>query len=78
MEIIASNTFIQQTKKLDKSEREKLSRKIDNILDGNVRGKPLKYARKGTRELYMGSKRLYFKVDGNVLYLLEYSHKKEQ
>ena len=78
MEIIATKTFIQQTDKLDKSEKEKLSKKIDNIINGKVRGKPLRYDRKGTCELYMGSKRLYFKLEENVLYLLEYSHKKKQ
>ena len=78
MKIIASDAFIKQTKKLEKSERERLWKKIDNIINGRVRGKILRYDRKGSREIYMGSKRLYFKIEGETLYLLEYSHKKKQ
>ncbi|MDD5239643.1 MAG: hypothetical protein PHH61_04260 [Candidatus Nanoarchaeia archaeon] len=78
MKIITSKTFGKQINKLDNSERERAWKIIKNIIDGKVRGKPLKYDRKGTMEVYMGSKRLYSKVEDNTLYLLEISHKNQQ
>jgi len=60
--------------------RERILKQLEK-LDGNPEiGKPMSYARKGTREVYMGSFRLsysYFKEE-NKLVFLDIYHKDEQ
>lgn len=78
-------TFTKEFKEIflkikDKSLKQKIIKQIEKIKTNPEAGKPMRYDRKGTRELYVGSFRLsyeYFK-DRNMVYLLDMYHKKEQ
>jgi len=62
----------------DKSIKEKLIKQFSKIKNNPGIGKPMKYARKGTRELYVGSFRLsYAHVEDKIIFLNLY-HKDEQ
>ena len=64
----------------DKTEKEKIKKQIIKIIKNPAIGKPLKYSRKGTRELYLGSYRLaysYIKNENKII-LLDFYHKDEQ
>jgi mRNA-degrading endonuclease RelE of RelBE toxin-antitoxin system len=64
----------------DTSVKEKIKKHIAKIIEYPEIGKPMRYARKGTRELYIGSYRLaytYFKEEKKII-LLDLYHKDEQ
>lgn len=64
----------------DNSLKEKISKQIEKIKTNPEVGKPMRYGRKGTRELYIKPFRLsyeYFK-EKNLVYILDLYHKKEQ
>lgn len=64
----------------DKSLKEKIIKQIEKIKANPEVGKPMRYERKGTRELYIKPFRLsyeYFK-DKNHVYILDLYHKKKQ
>jgi len=64
----------------DISVKEKIKKHIAKIIEYPEIGKPMRYARKGTRELYIGSYRLaytYFKEEKKII-LLDLYHKDEQ
>ncbi len=60
--------------------KEKVKKQIKKIVEKPTIGKPMKYARKGTREIYIGSYRLAYAYikDKNKLVFLELYHKDEQ
>ena len=64
----------------DKSDKEKIKKQIHKIIKNPEIGKPMRYARKGTRELYIGSYRLAYAYikDKNKLVFLDLYHKDEQ
>ena len=64
----------------DTSSKEKVKKQIKKIIDQPEIGKPMRYARKGTRELHIGSYRLAYAYikDKNKLILLDLYHKDEQ
>jgi mRNA-degrading endonuclease RelE of RelBE toxin-antitoxin system len=60
--------------------KEQVKKQINKILENPEIGKPMRYARKGTRELYIGSFRLayaYLKKERKII-LLDLYHKDEQ
>ena len=59
--------------------KEKISKQIKKISDDLEIGKPMKYDRKGTRELYIKPFRLSYSYlkNNNIVYILDY-HKDEQ
>mgnify|MGYP001579541334 CR=1 FL=1 len=60
--------------------KEQIKKQIEKIVDFPEMGKPMRYSRKGTRELYMQSYRLayaYFAVEEKIVFLDIY-HKDEQ
>ena len=64
----------------DISIKERVKNQIKKILENPEIGKPMRYARKGTRELYIGSFRLsyaYLKSENKIIFLDLY-HKDEQ
>lgn len=64
----------------DKKSKEILDKNITKIIINPEIGKPMRFARKGTREVYVGSFRLsyaYFKNEGKLIFLDLY-HKDEQ
>ena len=70
--------FIEKTK--DNSFKEQVKKQIEKIINNPEIGKPMRYDRKGTRELYVGSFRLSYTYhrDKDILEFLEIYHKDEQ
>ena len=67
-------------KKKDASVRERIEKLLRKIKDDPEVGKPMKYDRKGTREVYSGSFRLsylYYK-NKDLIYFVAFYHKDEQ
>lgn len=64
----------------DLSIKEKIKKQIKKIIDQPAIGKPMRYARKGTREVHIGSYRLAYSYnkDKNKLIFLDLYHKDEQ
>jgi len=66
--------------KLDNFTREKVKKQIEKIIKNPEIGKSMRYARKGTRELYIKPFRLsyaYIKSEDKII-LLDLYHKKRQ
>ena len=64
----------------DRSIKAQIKKQIKKMLEDPEIGKPMRYARKGTRELYIGSFRLaysYLKKEQKII-LLDLYHKDEQ
>lgn len=78
-EVIFDPLFKKDFKKIkDKSLKDKVIKQISKIKDSPEIGKPMRYGRKGTRELYIPPLRLSYKIKGNVIYILALYHKDEQ
>jgi len=79
-EVVRSPRFIQQTKKIDGSLIDRVQKLIIKIINDPEVGKPMRFDRKGTREVYLPPFRLSYFYDKNadILYLLEIYHKDEQ
>lgn len=66
--------------KLDKSIKIQVEKALIKIIENPEIGKPMRYARKGTREIYIGSFRLsyaYFPYEDKIV-ILDLYHKDEQ
>ncbi len=64
----------------NKADEEKIKKQIKKIIENPEIGKPMRYGRKGTREIYVGSFRVsyaYVKEENKVIFLDIY-HKDEQ
>ncbi len=64
----------------DESLKSRLKKQIAKIIENPEVGKPMRYVRKGTRELYVAPFRLsyaYLKIENTVVFLDLY-HKDEQ
>ena len=75
-----SDNFKKIFNKLDKSVRDKVEKILIKIANNPEIGKPMKYARQGTREVYVKPFRLsyaYYKEE-DILFLLDLYHKKKQ
>ena len=72
--------FQKTFKKLDNSLKIQIKKLVNKIIENPEIGKPMKYNRKGTREVYAGSFRLSYSYDKNVdeLIFLTIYHKDEQ
>ena len=70
--------FINKIK--NKADQEKVKKHIHKIIENPELGKPMKYTRKGTREVYIGSFRLSYAYskEENKLILLNLYHKDKQ
>ena len=79
-EVIRAPRFIQQVKKIDGSLIDRVQKLIKKIIDNPEVGKPMRFDRKGTREVYLPPFRLSYSYDKeqDILYLLEVYHKNEQ
>ena len=58
--------------------KEKIIKQISKIKDNPGIGKPMRYDRKGTRELYILPFRLSYKIEGEIIYILALYNKDEQ
>ncbi len=79
-EITYAPKFHKQFKKLDKSYILRIKKLIEKIIEDPDIGKPMRYDRKGTREVYLPPFRLSYTYDQNKdnLYFLAIYHKDEQ
>ena len=79
-DVVRTPRFIQQIKKMDGSLIERAQKLIKKIIDNSEVGKPMRFDRKGTREVYVQPFRLSYSYDKitEVLYLLEIYTKDEQ
>ena len=81
VEIILDPTFEHAIKKVKNSFLKlRIEKHMDKIIENPETGKPMRYSRKGTREVYLGSSRLsyaYLKEEDKIIFLDLY-HKDEQ
>ena len=76
VDVIFNPDFKKDFKKIkDRQAKEKIIKQISKIKDNPEIGKPMRYGRKGTRELYLSPFRLSYKVEGNIVYILALYHK---
>lgn len=76
VEVIFDSEFKKDFKKIkDKSIREKIIKQISKIRLNPKLGKPIRFDRKGTRELYISPWRLSYKFEDNIIYILALYHK---
>lgn len=79
VEVIFDPSFERDFKKIkDKLLKEKVIKQISKIRGNPEIGKPMRYDRKGTRELYISPLRLSYKLEDDVVYILALYHKDEQ
>ena len=79
-EVIRAPRFMRGIKHMNKSYLERVEKLIIKIIQNPEIGKPMRYARKGTREVYIGSFRLSYAYDQNTdtLTFLDIYHKDKQ
>lgn len=79
-EVIRTDGFLRRLKKLDKSVLIKIEKLIIKILNDPEVGKPMRFDRKETRELYVPPFRLNYIFDKarDILIFLDVYHKDEQ
>lgn len=81
VEIILDPAFESKIKKVkDSFLKVRIEKQMDKIMENPEVGKPMRYSRKGTREVYIRSFRLSYTYlqDENKLIFLDLYHKDEQ
>ncbi len=81
MPIIKETDVFKKTKtRLDKSYLYRLEKLIKKIIENPKTGKPMKYSRVGTREVYLAPFRVSYSYNKseNILLFLEIYHKRKQ
>jgi len=79
VELIFDPIFEKDFKKIkDRLLKEKVIKQVSKIKDNPEIGKPMRYDRKGTRELYISPLRLSYKIKEDTVYILALYHKNEQ
>ena len=77
-QIVWTDKFKKQVTKIKDSKlKEKLQKRIQNIIECPELGKPLRYDLKGERTIYIKPYRLIYAYQGATLYLLRFEHRKE-
>ena len=77
-EVIWTRKFESEFKKIkDASVKEKLKKQISKVLENPKVGKPLRYALKGERTIYIKPFRLIYFVEKSKLYLLRFEHREK-
>jgi len=79
VDVIFDPNFRTNFKKIkDKFTKERIVKQVQKIKENPEIGKPMMYSRKGTRELYVEPFRLSYKVEGDIIYIMDLYHKDEQ
>lgn len=75
-----SDKFERIIDKIDNALKLQIDKVLDRIIANPEVGKPMRYERKGTRELYIGSYRLVYAFDKttDTIFFLDFYHKDEQ
>lgn len=79
-EVIRAPRFMMEIKHLDKNYLERVEKLVIKIIQNPEVGKPMRYARKGTREVYLGPFRLSYAYNQSTdtLTFLDLYHKNKQ
>lgn len=79
-EVIRTERFLSRLTKLDNSFIERVEKLVVKIIQNPEIGKPMRYDRRGTREVYISPYRLSYCYDiqNDILYFLDVYHKDEQ
>jgi len=79
-EVIRTERFLRQLTKLDKSYLDRVEKLVTKIIQNPETGKPMRFDRKGTRELYLPPFRLCYIYDKSrdILLFLDIYHKDKQ
>jgi len=79
VEVIFDSHFKKSVKKIrDATLKEKIKKQIAKIIENPEIGKPMRFGRKGTRELYVAPYRLSYTFESDKIILLALYHKDEQ
>jgi addiction module RelE/StbE family toxin len=80
VEVVYTEDFKRSIQKLDNSIRGKVIKQITKIIEDPETGKPMRFDKKGTRELYVSPFRLSYSYDKNLnlIQFLGFYHKDEQ
>lgn len=71
--------FIKKINKIkNKAEKERVKKQLEKIVENPSIGKPMRYGRKGTREVYISPYRLAYYYTKNKIIFLEVYHKDKQ
>lgn len=62
----------------DKTLKDKIIVQITKITSNPEFGKPMRYGRKGTREIYISPFRLSYLIQNDIIYILDLYHKDAQ
>jgi len=74
--VIFDLLFEKNFKKIKNSSlKKKIIAQISKVKDNSEVGKPMRYGRKGTRELYISPFKLSYKLEENKVYILALYHK---
>jgi len=76
VEVVYTEKFEREFKKIDKSIKEKAIKQIDKILENPDIGKPLKYQLKDERTVYVKPYRIIYSFFNNTIYFLKFEHRK--
>ena len=74
--LVISPKLLKKLEKLDKAEKERISDKINDILENPEKYKPLRYELKGLRSARAGKWRIIYRVEGNEVIILSIGHRK--
>ena len=81
LEIEYEKDFLKEISKIkDSAFKEKIKKQVEKIIENPGIGKPMRYNRKGTRELYVSPYRLAYSYhpSENKIIFLDIYHKDEQ
>jgi len=76
VDIIYTEKFEKEVKKLDSSIKLKLIKQIEKIIQEPKIGKPLRYDLKGERTIYVKPYRIIYAFDKNTITFLRVQHRK--
>jgi len=78
--VVRDPQFEKLFSRLDAHQKEEIKTRIRKILENPEIGKPMRYARKGTREVYAGSFRISYAyiAEKNEIVFLDIYHKDKQ
>ena len=76
VDIIYTDKFEKEVKKLDSSIKIKVVKQIERIIQSPNTGKPLRYDLKGERTIYVKPYRIIYALDKDNLTFLRVEHKK--
>ena len=76
VEIIYTDKFEKEVKKLDSSIKIKVIKQIEKIIQNPKIGKPLRYDLKGERTIYVKPYRVIYSFNKNTITFLRVKHRK--